>query len=860
LFGCVLELSAIQLREFLLRESAERKRNRKTQEVKMKKKILSMIFYSLFLILYTQNFEGFESGDFSSYNWEFSGDSDWFVSNIEPYEGYYCAQAGAIGDDESTSLSVHIETTQTGDLSFSWKVSSQNHFDRLYFYIDGEEMSYIAGIFPWNEESFPVAPGEHEFTWKYEKNDDISQHSDTGWIDNITFPPTTTSDYDLAVKSFSGPGFVYTHDSAVYEVTVKNYGTNEQNDYTVKLIQNEDTVLETIQMEETILSEEEKIHRIVWIIPEDEPTGETYLHALIEPLFDDDLENNSSSIVPIEVLAFQAVEITVGTGTDPSPWIPINFHFHNSLSESIYYSNELIYTGIIYAVSYQNSFEISLFDKQMKLWMSETYQSNLTNNWIPSTALTPVFDDVLDFPSGSNEILLQLDPPFENTGANLIVMANRPWDNNVYTENTEFISTHNTIYPDRTRAWNSNSNINPASLSPQDGYLFNRIPNTTFFIAITGLGAIEGYVYDEQSLPLIDADIVVEESSISTISNSEGYYLKGNIIQGIHNFTASAFGYSPQTQEATIIEDETTQLDFNLTPLPLVQVNGHIVGSDFPETGLEGAAINISGYDDYSLVSDFNGDFTMDVYANNDYFLNIFYGGYASYSTTITVGATDLDLGTIVLSELAFTPENVLAVQNEEQTEAELSWQPPLNFRIFESYKGYRLLEEHEDYPDLWTQIFSGIADTTFIDYEWAGQELGTYKFAITSVYTNDVESVPGFSNSLEKEFTNVEENDIGSAELVLRSFPNPFSSETTISFINRKDAKNAKIIIYNVKGQKVKSLECINRVNTKATESLSTINWDGTDESGNPVQSGIYFYELKTGKKSLINKILLIH
>jgi len=821
----------------------------------MKKILFTIFYFSISIFLFSQNFEGFESGDFSTYNWEFSGNSDWFISNIEPHEGFYCAQAGVIDHEESTSLSVNIETTQTGDISFFWKVSSQNHHDKLFFYIDGEEMAYIAGIFPWNEESFPIEPGEHEFTWKYEKNEDISNNSDTGWIDNIIFPPTTTSENDLAVKSISGPGFVYTHDSAVYEITVKNYGTNDQSDYTLKLYQNEDIILETIQIEETIVSEQEKIHKIVWIIPADEPTGVTYLHALVEAQTDDDLENNSSSTVPVEVLPFQAVEVTVGYGDEPINWTPFNFYFNNNLTESLYFFAEMQYSGIIYAVSYSNDFDEYLTNKQVKLWMGETYQSNLSNGWFAAGDLTPVFDNSLDFPSGSNTIFIQLETPYEYTGANLIVLANRPWDDETYDIDNNYLTTHSTTYPDRTLALNSNQGtINPES--PPDGFLFNRIPNTTFYIAVSGLGAIEGYVYDDQGTSIIGADIILEESSISTISNSSGYYLKGNIMQGIHDFTASAFGYSSQTIEGTIIEDETTQIDFNLAPLPMVQISGYVVGSDFPETGLQNALILLSGYGEYSTITDVSGNFTVNVYANNDYSLNIFYGGYANYSTNITVGSSDIDLGTIVLTELTFPPENVLATQNDEQTEATIFWQPPLNNRIFESYTGYRFLEEHEDYPDLWIQIFSGITDTTFIDYEWAGQELGTYKFAITSVYTNEVESIPGFSNSLEKVITDIEQNDISSAELVLQSYPNPFNSETTISFqLTTEHTENTEINIFNIKGQKIKTY-----TNLQIDKSSNQhIIWNGKDESGNPVKSGIYFYELKTGKDSIIKKMLLM-
>ncbi|NQV19129.1 MAG: endonuclease, partial [Armatimonadetes bacterium] len=55
-------------------------------------------------------------------------------------------------------------------------------------------------------------------------------------------------------------------------------------------------------------------------------------------------------------------------------------------------------------------------------------------------------------------------------------------------------------------------------------------------------------------------------------------------------------------------------------------------------------------------------------------------------------------------------------------------------------------------------------------------------------------------------------ENDV--EKLIIRklySYPNPFNPETTISFsISRKDAENAKIEIYNIKGQKVKQFSDI--------------------------------------------------
>ncbi len=93
-----------------------------------------------------------------------------------------------------------------------------------------------------------------------------------------------------------------------------------------------------------------------------------------------------------------------------------------------------------------------------------------------------------------------------------------------------------------------------------------------------------------------------------------------------------------------------------------------------------------------------------------------------------------------------------------------------------------------------------------------------------------------------------------------LRNYPNPFNPETTIRF-TAKNAKDAKIEIYNLKGQKIRILECINSVNAEATESLShySIIWNGKDENNLPVSSGIYLYQLKVDGKQIDTKRCLL-
>jgi len=89
-------------------------------------------------------------------------------------------------------------------------------------------------------------------------------------------------------------------------------------------------------------------------------------------------------------------------------------------------------------------------------------------------------------------------------------------------------------------------------------------------------------------------------------------------------------------------------------------------------------------------------------------------------------------------------------------------------------------------------------------------------------------------------------------------NFPNPFHPSTTISFsLTAENAKNAEIVIYNLKGQKVKTLIAFLNGGLGTRDSVT---WDGTDENNKAVGSGIYFYELNVnGKTEAVNKCLLM-
>ena len=131
--------------------------------------------------------EEFETGDFSSFNWEFSGDADWIVTSEERNSGTYSARAGSIEDDELSTLRVELDCTSS-EVSFYCKVSSESDYDYLRFCIDGVEQDKWSGEQDWFQVSYPVTAGRKTFEWTYSKDSSDSEGDDTAWIDDIAFP------------------------------------------------------------------------------------------------------------------------------------------------------------------------------------------------------------------------------------------------------------------------------------------------------------------------------------------------------------------------------------------------------------------------------------------------------------------------------------------------------------------------------------------------------------------------------------------------------------------------------------------------------------------------------------------------
>ena len=86
---------------------------------------------------------------------------------------------------------------------------------------------------------------------------------------------------------------------------------------------------------------------------------------------------------------------------------------------------------------------------------------------------------------------------------------------------------------------------------------------------------------------------------------------------------------------------------------------------------------------------------------------------------------------------------------------------------------------------------------------------------------------------------------------------PNPFSSSTVLSFSTTRHIDNLEIIIYNIIGQKIKVLS--GSETHSENKSIYTFEWDGSDNNGNNVPEGVYFYKIDEDNIYDIGKMVLV-
>lgn len=141
----------------------------------------------LYTIVYQAVIEDFESGVFGD-GWTFSSQYPWTIVDGGA-KGAKCAKSSNAGVHNSEGfMMLTVDVATAGNMTFMYKVSSEQNYDKLHFYMDNQQKGEWSGAGSWTEFTQPVTAGQHTFKWSYTKDSSVSSNDDCAYVDEIRFP------------------------------------------------------------------------------------------------------------------------------------------------------------------------------------------------------------------------------------------------------------------------------------------------------------------------------------------------------------------------------------------------------------------------------------------------------------------------------------------------------------------------------------------------------------------------------------------------------------------------------------------------------------------------------------------------
>ncbi|MCK4654502.1 MAG: T9SS type A sorting domain-containing protein, partial [Candidatus Cloacimonetes bacterium] len=364
-------------------------------------------------------------------------------------------------------------------------------------------------------------------------------------------------------------------------------------------------------------------------------------------------------------------------------------------------------------------------------------------------------------------------------------------------------------------------------------------------------------------------DVIVSAGGFSTNPYVSGDYTL-QVPPGTYDVTAELIGYIPQTVFGVIVEEgiTTSGIDFTLEALSaptnlvctVMDYNDVHIEWDQPVTSRQVSSptkalptkltasdtkrIEIQQTDDsrdllgYKVYRDTlmiheitdPGETTYDDLA-------LAAGDYEYAVTAVYEGGESIPCPGIVTITL---PAPINANATSIPPDILIEWDiPPFQTRDLSHYKVYRDL----------VMIADNVTGLFYIDMNVPS---GDYVYNITAVYDGGWESA--FSNAAYMVGHVSNDNILIPIRTELTgNYPNPFNPSTTISF-SLREADNVRIDIYNLKGEKVKTL-----IDNYMEAAYHTVEWNGQDDNNRSVASGIYFYKMKAGGRYTSTKKMIL-
>lgn len=372
-------------------------------------------------------------------------------------------------------------------------------------------------------------------------------------------------------------------------------------------------------------------------------------------------------------------------------------------------------------------------------------------------------------------------------------------------------------------------------------------PGESGNVQITLLNTGSGYSYNvSTSIYTVDPFLMINGMEMTDVIEPDGSYTTGNFeIQILEGCPDEYYG-----QVEVLVYDEIASGIITSFQIPI-----GIHGYDFENENIQ--------FNHVALTGNFTDQWHRDNYRNHtnngEYSMKCGGEGNTSYNGSLHSGLYTPSLNVNGYSFVKFWHWMRAEVDNGTQAWDGGNIMISVNngeFELFNPIGGYPYTSTpNNDSPfEGNTPIFSGTINWEEVELDLSGiigEVVICFVFGSDSYvaeegwYIDDI-TLGSYTDSDEETmvpvFTELNQN-----------YPNPFNPTTNISYQLAESGKT-DLLIYNVKGQIVRGL-----VNDIQNPGVYNIIWDGKDDKGKSVSSGVYFYLLKTPTYHSTKKMLMM-
>lgn len=167
----------------------------------------------------------------------------------------------------------------------------------------------------------------------------------------------------------------------------------------------------------------------------------------------------------------------------------------------------------------------------------------------------------------------------------------------------------------------------------------------------------------------------------------------------------------------------------------------------------------------------------------------------------------------------------------------------------------------HDDVPEVWQNdiLVGGGKHYGHLEVEITAENINKWNAVFRPVYVFPLfdPSISMYSGFERREYKDeiILTSEFGnSGNTLTRGYPNPFRDDIIIEYYLQEEGE-AKALIFNFRGQKIKSIDLGNNV-----AGFHSFSWNGTDEKGKKMSQGIYFCRIETGNRSIGTVRLILY